>query len=213
MGANRSRGSLHEARVEWDPLADMRKPPADHTSRQAASTELRFRPIAFARSPYKERFGAPHQASVSRGTREAREAEGRIELAEGIPTETLLHLEGFDYVWAIYVFHLNEGYKPLVRPPRTPDTAHGVFATRAPHRPNPIGLSALRVVRVERRVVVVSGLDLLDGTPILDLKPYLPYADAFPDARAGWVDDAIAAADDEPGKNERDPEKPEWEER
>lgn len=184
----------------------MRKPPSDHTSQRAPTAELRFTPIAFARSPYKERYGAPHQASVVRGTREAREAEGRLELADAIPSETLLHLEGFDYVWALYVFHLNEGYKPLVRPPRTPDTSHGVFATRAPHRPNPIGLSALRILRVERRVVVVSGLDLLDGTPILDLKPYLPYADAFPDASAGWVDEAARGASE---KTETD----EWEER
>jgi tRNA-Thr(GGU) m(6)t(6)A37 methyltransferase TsaA len=184
----------------------VRKPPSDHTSQREGTAELRFTPIAFARSPYKERFGAPHQASVIRGTREAREAEGRIELAPEIPSETLLHLDGFDYVWAIYVFHLNQGYKPLVRPPRTPDTAHGVFATRAPHRPNPIGLSALRVVRVEPRAIVVSGLDLLDGTPILDLKPYLPYADAFADARAGWVDEAIAGEKETEAKDE-------WEER
>jgi tRNA (adenine37-N6)-methyltransferase len=188
----------------------MRKPPADHTSQRAPGAEVRFTPIAFARSPYKERYGAPHQSSVIRGTREAREAEGRLELAPHIPAETLLHLDGFDYLWAIYVFHLNEGYKPLVKPPRTPDVAHGVFATRAPHRPCPIGLSALRIVRVEPRVVVVSGLDLLDGTPILDLKPYLPYADAFPDARAGWVDDAIAAAKEEESEQRATEE---WEER
>jgi tRNA-Thr(GGU) m(6)t(6)A37 methyltransferase TsaA len=200
----------------------MRKPPADHTSGTSAPRELRFVPIAFARSPYTERYGAPHQASVIRGTREARESEGRIELADEIPSETLLHLEGFDYVWAIYVFHLNRGYKPLVRPPRTPDVAHGVFATRAPHRPNAIGLSALRIARVEPRAVVVSGLDLLDGTPILDLKPYLPYADAFPDARAGWVDDAIRAGSAPPSsepatatanvRDEKD-ETDEWDER
>ena len=184
----------------------MRKPPSDHTSARGDAAELRFEPIAFARSPYKERYGAPHQASVIRGTREAREAVGRLELAAGIPSESLLHLDGFDYVWAIYVLHLNRGYKPLVRPPRTPDTAHGVFATRAPHRPNPIGLSALRIVRIEPRTVVVSGLDLLDGTPILDLKPYLPYADSFPDARAGWVDDAIRGADEKADHEE-------WEER
>ena len=78
-----------------------------------------------------------------------------------------------------------------MRPPRGPrDARHGVFATRAPHRPNPLSLSALRVVAVDEDALTVDvrGLDLLDGTPVLDLKPYVPYCDAFPDARAGWVD-------------------------
>ena len=79
-----------------------------------------------------------------------------------------------------------------MKPPRDPKVQHGVLATRSPHRPNPIGLSALRIARVVGRVIEVSGLDLLDGTPILDLKPYVPYADAFPEARAGWVDAADA---------------------
>ena len=166
----------------------MRKPPSDHTSHRAPGAEVHFTPIAFARSPYKERYGAPHQPSVIRGTREAREAEGRIELAPNIPTEALLHLEGFDYVWAIYVFHLNDGWKPLVRPPRTPDVAHGVLATRAPHRPNPIGLTCARIISVKGRTVTIDEHDLLDGTPVLDLKPYLPYADAHPNARAGWTE-------------------------
>lgn len=181
----------------------MKKPPQDHTSTQAPSSSYTFAPIAIARSPYKERFGAPHQAAVVRGTRAREDAEGTIELLPHVPLETLLHLEGFDYVWAIYVFHLNRGYRPTVKPPRTPDVAHGVLATRAPHRPNPIGLSALRLVGIEGRRLVVRGIDLLDGTPVLDLKPYLPYADAFPDAHAGWVDEAGGApdaerADDEP---------------
>lgn len=181
----------------------MKKPPQDHTSTQAPASSYTFAPIAIARSPYKERFGAPHQAAVVRGTRAREDAEGTIELLPHVPLETLLHLEGFHYVWAIYVFHLNRGYRPTVKPPRTPDVAHGVLATRAPHRPNPIGLSALRLVGIEGRRLVVRGIDLLDGTPVLDLKPYLPYADAFPDAHAGWVDEAGGApdaerADDEP---------------
>ncbi|MFO0685972.1 MAG: tRNA (N6-threonylcarbamoyladenosine(37)-N6)-methyltransferase TrmO [Sandaracinus sp.] len=168
----------------------MKKPPQDHTSTASADGSYAMRPIAIAHSPYRERFGAPHQAATVRGTRARADAEGSIELLPHVPVETLLHLEGFDYVWAIYVFHLNRGYRPTVKPPRTPDVAHGVLATRAPHRPNPIGLSALRLVRIEGRVIHVRGIDLLDGTPVLDLKPYLPYADAFPDASAGWVDEA-----------------------
>lgn len=173
----------------------MKKPVQDHTSAIEAGASFTFTPIAVVRSPYRERYGAPHQASVIRGTREQAQAEGVIELLPHVPIDALRHLEGFDYVWAIYVFHLNRGYKPLVRPPRTPKVAHGVLATRAPHRPCPIGLSALRLVRVEGRAIVVRGLDLLDGTPVLDLKPYLAYADAFPDARAGWVDEASEGAE------------------
>jgi tRNA (adenine37-N6)-methyltransferase len=84
-----------------------------------------------------------------------------------------------------------------VLPPRS-DRKRGVFATRSPHRPNPIGMSAVRLVRVERLVVHVRDLDLLDGTPVLDLKPYIPYADAFPDARAGWLDAPSAPRDPRP---------------
>ena len=73
-------------------------------------------------------------------------------------------------------------------PPRGPRVRRGVFATRSPDRPNPIGLSAVRLVRVDGCDLHVKGIDLIDGTPILDLKPYVPYADAFPDARAGWID-------------------------
>jgi tRNA-Thr(GGU) m(6)t(6)A37 methyltransferase TsaA len=179
------------------------KAPQDHTTGHApgfdAPSAFSMRPIAVARSPYKERFGAPRQASVTAETRDGSLAPGAIELLPGIPVETLRGLEGFDYVWAIYAFHLNDGaasgdprWSPLVRPPRDPERQHGLFATRAPHRPNPIGLSALRIARVGGRSIHVRGLDLLDGTPVLDLKPYVPYADAFPGAKAGWVDDAEA---------------------
>lgn len=86
--------------------------------------------------------------------------------------------------------HLNTGWRPKVRPPRGPRVRHGVFATRAPHRPAPVSLSALKLVSVDEDALelTVQGLDLLDGTPVLDVKPYVPYADAFPAARAGWVD-------------------------
>ena len=168
-----------------------RRPAEDHTSAFQALGEETFtlRPIAIARSPYKERYGTPHQATAVRGTREGVPVEGAIELLPHVPLEALEGLGGFDYVWALYVFHMNEGWSAQVRPPRGPRVKRGVLATRAPHRPNPLGLSALRLVAVEERRLVVRGLDLLDGTPVLDLKPYIPYADAFPDARAGWVDE------------------------
>lgn len=145
-------------------------------------------PIAIARTPYGERFGVPNQAATVRGTRDAAPAIGRIELLPHVPDGVLEGLDGFDYAWVIFVFHLNHGWGPKVRPPRAPHLSLGVLATRAPHRPSRLGLSALAIEAVEPRALVVRGVDLVDGTPVLDIKPYVPYADAFPDARAGWVD-------------------------
>lgn len=180
-----------------------RRPPQDHTSAFVPDEGMRFvmEPIAIAHTPYKERFGTPHQSTTTRGTREGSPAEATIELLPHVPVEALRSLEGFERVWLVYVFHMNEGWSALVRPPRGPRVKRGVLATRSPHRPNPIGLSAVRLVGVEGRSLRVRELDLLDGTPVLDIKPYVPYADAFPDAKAGWVDEVDAqerAQTDEP---------------
>jgi tRNA-Thr(GGU) m(6)t(6)A37 methyltransferase TsaA len=146
----------------------------------------RFDPIGFVRSPFTERARAPRQAAVGRG------AGGTIELVAGRGYEHALEgLEGWEYAWVLFVFHRNveqgRGWKPKVLPPRA-GKKQGVFATRSPHRPNPIGLSAVAIERVEGLVVHVVGLDLLDGTPVLDLKPYVAYADSFPHAGAGWLE-------------------------
>ncbi len=166
------------------------RPPQDHTS---AFTELpesfSMRPIGVMRSPYRERFGTPHQGNTTIGTRTRETAEGHVELLSHIPLEALRDLEGFERIWLLYVFHMNPGWGPLVRPPRGPKSPkRGVLATRSPHRPCPIGLSCVELVRVAEREVHVRGHDLLDGTPVLDIKPYVRFADAFPDARAGWVE-------------------------
>ena len=98
---------------------------------------------------------------------------------------------GFEYVWVITYMHLNNrNWSPLITPPRGPKEKQGVLATRAPHRPNPIALSALRLLRVDREncVLTFEGSDLIHGTPVLDIKPYVPYADAFPSAKSGWLD-------------------------
>jgi tRNA-Thr(GGU) m(6)t(6)A37 methyltransferase TsaA len=150
------------------------------------------RPIAHVRSPYARRIDAPHQSVVVAGTETGMEAEARIEFVEGVPTEAFADLDGFERIWLLFVFHRSEGWKAQVRPPRG-GGKRGVLATRSPHRPNAIGLSAVELVAVEERALRVRGVDLLDGTPILDIKPYVPYADAFPDSRAGWID-AIDAA-------------------
>lgn len=146
-----------------------------------------FAPIGFVRSPFVERAQAPRQA-VADG---ARGVEGTIELVPGQGFEdALADVETFAWLWVVFVFHRNvedgRGWTPKVHPPRS-DVRRGVFATRSPHRPNPIGLSAVKLDRVEGLALHVSNLDLLDGTPVLDLKPYLAYADAIPDASQGWL--------------------------
>jgi tRNA (adenine37-N6)-methyltransferase len=150
-----------------------------------------FEPIGVVRSPLVERVQAPRQPGVGEG--ESR-ADGRIELVEGRGFEDgLSGLDAWEYAWVLFVFHRNveqqRGWRPKVQPPRAHEKV-GVFATRSPHRPNPIGLSAVKIDRVEGLVVHVRGIDLLDGTPVLDLKPYVPYADAHPDARSGWLQPA-----------------------
>jgi len=92
-------------------------------------------------------------------------------------------------LWVLSYLDRSGTWGALVRPPRGPRVRRGLFATRSPDRPNPIGLSAVQLVRVEGLVLHVRGVDLLDGTPILDIKPYIPYADAFPASRAGWIDE------------------------
>ena len=146
-------------------------------------------PIGRIHSPHRERFGTPHQAILQADAQQRPQERAQVELfADHVPEETLADLAGFDYVWIIAWLHLNQGFRAKVAPPRDPDHPRGLFATRAPHRPNPIGLSAARVLEVHGHVVELERVDLLDGTPVLDLKPYVPYADAFPNAKAGWLD-------------------------
>ena len=156
-------------------------------------------PVGYVESPYVKRFGTPKQATISR--HEGGAQPGRIVLLPGFE-ECIEKLDGFDFIWVLSFMHRNSGYKTQIKPmPRadainktttnTNDLKVGLFCSRAPHRPNPIALSALKVtsVDVEKGIIEVIGLDLLDGTPILDIKPYVPAFDAFPDARAGWMDD------------------------
>lgn len=102
--------------------------------------------------------------------------------------QALKDLEGFSHVWLLFGFHRSQSWLPLTRPPRGDGSLKGVFATRAPHRPNGLGLSCVRLLAVTGRTLRISHHDLLDGTPIYDIKPYVPEADSIPDARAGWID-------------------------
>ena len=141
-------------------------------------------PIGYVRGDKKLKFDTRHQPDGS-----AIETH-EIVLNPGNQFELALQdLEGFDRVWLIWWFHLNSTWRPRVLPPRGPAKRRGVFATRSPHRPNPIGITCVPLISVDGLVITVGPVDLVDGTPILDIKPYLPYADAFPASRHGWIEE------------------------
>ncbi|PCC68251.1 tRNA-Thr(GGU) m(6)t(6)A37 methyltransferase TsaA [Nannocystis exedens] len=165
-------------------------PEQDHTTGRDERASFTFAPIGVVRSPYTERFGTPRQPTITTQVKEDRALPGRIELWPEFAAG-LAELAEFERIWCLFVFHLNQGYGLKVRSPRDPSRAVGLFSTRAPHRPCPIGLSCLRVTAVEANQIHVLGLDILDGTPVLDIKPYVPYADAFPEARAGWLEGRV----------------------
>ena len=138
-----------------------------------------FDPIGYVKSTVRYPQEAPRQGVLTAHP-------ARIVLAEGRGfEEALSDLAGVERVWIVFVFHLARGWKPKVRPP-VGEGKRGVFATRSPHRPNPVGITAARLEGIDGLTLHVSEVDLLDGTPVLDIKPYLPFADAFPDARTGW---------------------------
>jgi len=149
-----------------------------------------FRPIGIVRSCYTGRFGIPRQPRLVTA------AEARLELfPEFGRAEAFADLEGFSHIWLIFVFHDCVGWSPTVRPPRLGGKRKvGVFASRSPYRPNPIGISAVELIGFDRHMgrlaLRLGGVDLLDGTPVLDVKPYVPYADAIPDASPGFAPEA-----------------------
>ncbi|MCP4807401.1 MAG: tRNA (N6-threonylcarbamoyladenosine(37)-N6)-methyltransferase TrmO [Proteobacteria bacterium] len=159
-----------------------------YTDAVAFPEQVSLRPVAVVRSPFRQRHGTPRQPGMT-GPKERGVAQGRVELLDHVAPEVLQDLEGFDRIWLLCWLHLNgPGGRPMVKPPRG-GPKRGLFATRAPHRPNPLALSCVELVGVERGALLVAGLDLLDGTPVLDIKPYVPEFDAFPQARAGWLDE------------------------
>ena len=166
---------------------------------------MQIEPVATFRSPFPEKFGIPRQSGVAAGLR------GRIVLEPAFRNPSALRgLGDFDYIWLIWEFSGNRPatagsgcstprdktavWQPTVRPPRLGgNTRMGVFATRSPFRPNPLGLSCVRLERIEwdspeGPVIHVLGADLMDGTPIYDIKPYVRYADSHPEARSGFTD-------------------------
>ena len=154
------------------------------------SPGLQLRTIGRIRTCFQEKFGVPRQPGL------IPEARGVLQLAnEPFLRQAIQGLEGFSHLWIIFGFHAHGArfWKPSVRPPRLGGARRvGVLATRSPHRPNPIGISAVRLERVEPQAtggaqLHLSGVDFLDGTPVYDIKPYLAYADSHADARLGWV--------------------------
>jgi tRNA-Thr(GGU) m(6)t(6)A37 methyltransferase TsaA len=159
--------------------------------------EVSFAPIGIVRTPFPDRVSTPRQPAAARG------AEGTIELLPGHDFEHALEdLEGWERLWVLFCFHLNAPgvWRPKVLPPRSAGKRRGVFSTRSPHRPNPIGLSVVRLDAVRGRVLHVRDVDMIDGSPVLDLKPYVPYADAFPTSRTGWLGPPAPSAAGEGGE-------------
>ena len=151
-----------------------------------------IKPVAILRTPLGEKFGVPRQSGL------APDLKCRLEFfPEYSSREAFRELEGFSHLWLIWGFSLVEPgkWRPTVRPPRLGGNKKvGVFASRSPFRPNPLGLSCVRLERIGfsggRAVLEVSGADLADGTPVYDVKPYIPYADSIPQAIGGWADSA-----------------------
>ena len=154
---------------------------------------MEIKPIAYIQTQFPEKFGVPRQSGL------ARALKGRIVFEpEYRNPDALRGLDGFSHIWLIWEFSANRStssWQPMVRPPRLGGNAHmGVFATRSPFRPNPLGLSCVKVDSIDLStpdgpVINVFGADLMDGTPIYDIKPYIKYADARPEAICGYVDD------------------------
>ncbi len=147
-----------------------------------------FKAIGIVHSPYREKFGIPRQPGLV-------EAEASLELLPPYNrSEAVRGLEGFSHIWLTFVFHgiKQQAWRPTVRPPRLGGNQRiGVFASRSTHRPNPIGLSVVELLGIDQGeggvVLRLKGADLLDGTPVLDIKPYIPYADAIAGASAGFA--------------------------
>ena len=146
-------------------------------------------PIGVVHSPFREKFGIPRQPLL------VPEAKARLELLPPYNCiEAFAGLEAFSHIWLTFIFHqaMRDQWQPQVRPPRLGGNRRvGVFASRSPFRPNPVGLSVVALDGISHQQgkveLLLSGLDLLDGTPVLDIKPYIPYADSIPEARSGYA--------------------------
>jgi tRNA-Thr(GGU) m(6)t(6)A37 methyltransferase TsaA len=151
-----------------------------------------MQPIGIIESSYKEKFGIPRQSGLSKSSRAC------LKIPNNYGGKSLRNsfdgLEEFSHIWVVFLFHElgQTAWKSKIRPPRLGGAKKtGVFSTRSPHRPNPIGISVVKLDRIEmtakETLLFVEGGDFLDGTPVLDVKPYVPYADCYPKAKASWT--------------------------
>jgi len=165
---------------DWVPPAGRRWASLE---RQESMSETRFKPIGIIHSPFTQPHGTPIQAAS------ARDIEGTVEIFPEY-VEGLKDIEGFSHIVLIYLFHLSRGWTLRLKP-YMDNQLRGVFATRAPTRPNPIGISTVRLVRVEGDTLHIRGVDMVDGTPLLDIKPYVPEFDIGEVSRTGWLTNEV----------------------
>lgn len=144
---------------------------------------MNFKPIGIVHSPFKEAIGVPIQPKAAKGIKGT--IEVFAEFADG-----LADLDGFSHIILIYHFHLAQNYKLKVIP-YMDDQQRGVFATRAPSRPNPIGISVVRLNRIVNNILYIQDVDIIDGTPLLDIKPYVPDFDSVENIKIGWLEKRI----------------------
>ena len=145
--------------------------------------EVRYKPIGIVHSPFKKPQNVPIQSVASRGIK------GSIELAPEY-VEGLKDLEGFSHIFLICHFHQSKPYSLLVKP-YLDENLRGLFSTRAPSRPNPIGLSIVRLTKIEDNILHIQDVDIIDGTPVLDIKPYVPKFDQRKTSKIGWLKNNI----------------------
>ena len=142
--------------------------------------EIKYKPIGIVHSPFKEPKGVPIQPEVAKGIK------GTVEIFPQYE-DGLIDIEGFSHIIIVSHFHLAKGFKLIVTPYMDEET-HGVFATRAPARPNSIGLSIVKLVGKERNILYIEDVDIVDGTPVLDIKPYVPQFDVRHAYKIGWLE-------------------------
>jgi len=159
----------------------------------ATPQELVIRPIGYVRTGKSVKFAALHQPDESAEEQSVLELLPQEELRRG-----LQDLAGFSRIWLVWWFHRNDTWRSLVLPPRGPAQRRGVFATRSPHRPNALGMTPVKLLGIDGFHLHLGPCDLVDGTPVFDIKPYIPAYDAFPEESSGWLDEVDAWMRQEP---------------
>jgi tRNA (adenine37-N6)-methyltransferase len=146
--------------------------------------KVKYNPIGTLHSQFKKPQNTPIQSAASKGIK------GSIEIAHEY-VEGLKGLEGFSHIILIYHCHLSKNYSLTVKPYLDNENSHGVFSTRAPSRPNPIGITIVRLTKIKDNIIYIQDLDIIDGTPLLDIKPYIPEFDQRKATKIGWLKDNI----------------------